>query len=353
VKLPAPPVHRLACPGCRLVLKTAGPVPVGKQIKCPRCKRIFAVPAQARPTKLVAPPQVKQTKLAGPHKAKPTKLAPKQPAKTTNLAPARKPATGPPALLKLACPRCKVRLKSARPLPVGQSIQCPKCKVRFRLVPKQQAAPRQQVRKPAPPRQPPVVAPRARRWPYLAVGLLVLSLGLGTAAWERYGNREIPPAAWIEFAPPMGGCLVRLPDEPVAEEFATRRLGARSAQQFTVLRKSPLLRRGLAGYVVLVSERAAEVNGRRLTFDDYYEDERYRLLERLDGIPVREKALTLAGHAGKELQIDLGDGTFVVVRVYLAEQRLYVLLAGGPLVQPGQGDAARFFESFRILPQRR
>src|SRR4051812_17246001 len=36
-----------ACPKCKKVLKTSAAIPAGKQVKCPGCAHVFAVPAAA------------------------------------------------------------------------------------------------------------------------------------------------------------------------------------------------------------------------------------------------------------------------------------------------------------------
>ncbi len=159
--LAAGPAFAYTCPGCAAVLKSATQVPVGKQIKCPRCQRVFAAPQAtggkpavqprpqpvtktttlakqpaAKPTTLAKPPvqpmpaAAKTTTLAKPPAAKPTTLAKAPGAKPTTLAPPPKQPAAAPAqrpIVRIPCPGCKSVLKLVGTPPADAALKCPRC----------------------------------------------------------------------------------------------------------------------------------------------------------------------------------------------------------------------------------
>ena len=147
---------KYTCPACTAILKTPEPLPVGKQIKCPRCMRAFGAPAvtgapvtapaggsvalkqaavanntapapPAGPKPTVVAGAARETKLAAA--AKQTKVAAS--AQTTQLAsPPAPPAAAPPKL-RFPCPKCTGVLKVSTPPPPGKMLKCPRCNAVF------------------------------------------------------------------------------------------------------------------------------------------------------------------------------------------------------------------------------
>jgi hypothetical protein len=372
---------RYACPGCKAVLKTATPLPAGKAIKCPRCQRTFAISGKKplpSPTKPPAPrtQSARDTKLLLP--------PPQVPAKATTLAaPAVKPGDVKRRVGRMPCPACKAVLKFVGVPPIDKPLKCPKCGKTFQVrVKKKTAKPTQRSSVPAGQKMPtraapkasptgirpkkaaaapatsrpaapapsmaPVPAARPRRRLSWFIGLVVLALlSVGLYTWlGGYWTREIPDSAWVEFTPPDGRCRVLMPGLPDAEAAAVNVPGLVSAQKFTVSREE-----GGASFLLTCSEHAASVTGKE-SFDDLYGPLRDYILGKVQGSLRQERDIALGGERGREFQVALTKGGLMVGRVYLIRgqphDRLYILVAGGRYFQPGQGDAAKFFNSFKL-----
>jgi hypothetical protein len=383
------PVIRYVCPGCKVSIKSAARLAAGTLIQCPRCRQKFGVTGKevAEAPKLSVP--LKDTKKALPPSAKTTTLAPPS-AKQTKLASAPdKGAAGRRPVGRMPCPACKTILKFVGVPPAGKPIKCPKCaksflvrvKSRSKVAPTAKTgvqprktapgpppaavrgpvgpkpspqAPAASRPRPAPPPPPPrrVVAgnPHPRR-NLVVIGLFALALiCFGLYTWVAgWWGRGIPASAWVEFRPPEGRCQILMPGTPKAEPALWNGPGIVRAQKFKVVRKDEE-----AAFLLTYSDWSAAVTGKK-SFQDLYTPERDYLLEleeAKEAKVVAENDITLNGHAGKELQIELKEGGRLLARVYLVRgqpyDRLYILVAIGSRLQPGQGDAAKFFDSFKI-----
>ncbi|MBL8798925.1 MAG: hypothetical protein JNM56_33885 [Planctomycetia bacterium] len=335
-------VRQIPCPHCKAKLKTQGPLPFGKTIRCPGCKKTF----------VLHPPRPKQSTQLAPQ-ARPTKLAPRQPAKTA-LAPAR-PAQPrrtqlAPAAVRLACPACRAVLTSKKPIPAGASIRCPRCRKGLKLSarPQTQPAPKAtaQLTKLAKPRVAPA-RPRSRLRLYAFAACAVGGLLLGVAfVLFGFGSRAIPAADWQPFALPGGGVRLQFPGTPSDEEATRHGPGVVAARRFEVVRTD-----ADALFLLVRTDREADAT-RNLTFAELYAPERAYLLGKAPGQVVRETDLTLNGHPGKELEVELQAGGRMFARTFLVRgqphDRTYLLVAIGHELQAGAGDAARFFDSFQI-----
>jgi hypothetical protein len=360
-------IVRYACPGCKAVLKTATPLPAGKAIKCPRCQRTFAISGKKPPAPRTQ--SARDTKLLPP--------SPRAPAKPTTLA----PSSGKAGAVKrpvgrMPCPACKAILKFVGLPPADKPLKCPKCAKSFQVRVKKTAKPTRQPAVPtsqiqtkeAPPRSGPTAgtraqktdpapppaaatvpaaAPRSRqRLPWF-IGLLVLaSLSVGLYTWlAGHWTHEIPESAWVEFTPPDGRCRVLMPGVPDAEAATVNVPGLVKAQKFTVL--------GSTSFMLICSEHSATVTGKE-SFNKLYSLLRDDIIGNLKvkGSLTHEMDLTLNGALGREFQVALPEGGLMVSRVYLirgqSHDRLYVLVAGGKYFRAGEGDAAKFFSSFKL-----
>jgi WD40 repeat protein len=152
----------------------------------------------------------------------------------------------------------------------------------------------------------------------------------------------VPPAAWQTFSPPDGSFRVRMPGTPTRQSKTT---------------PSPT---GPVTYVTFVTEHKAEDLFCSVGYMDFspaalqqiplqqrFAGARDGARARVPGAVVEgERDITLGGHPGKEFVFGVAGKVRFVARVYLFGQRFYILLIGGPNIQPGAGDAASFFDSF-------
>jgi hypothetical protein len=172
-------------------------------------------------------------------------------------------------------------------------------------------------------------------------------LSVGVYTWlAGYWTREIPESAWVEFTPPDGRCRVLMPGLPDAEAAAVNVPGLVNAQKFTVFREE-----GGASFLLTCSEHTATVTGKE-SFENLYGPLRDYILGKVEGSLTQEQDIVLNGQRGKEFQVALTKGGLMIGRVYLIRgqphDRLYILVAGGKYFQPDQGDAAKFFNSFKL-----
>jgi DNA-directed RNA polymerase subunit RPC12/RpoP len=363
------PVFTYVCPGCKVALKSETQLPPGKQIKCPRCERIFGVPggtvlAKPQATALAKPQAARPTKLApaaakpqAAQPARPTKLAPAQPAKPTKLA-GPPPVVKPPAALvvRLPCPGCQGILKLVGKPPPGASLTCPRCKRTLRLSSKTQMA--KAVAKPQAVARPQAVAkpqaaqvPRGRGLDILAL-VVMFGLAFGLIGFythmKGWWGQGIPRSAWALFTPPDGRCEILMPGTPEVTPARVHGEGIVTGQRYVVKREAEL-----AAFLLIVSDRDATVTGTQ-SFDQLYAPVREYILSIQDGEVIWEDDIMHGSHAGKELQIKPAEGGLLIARVYLVRgqphDRLYILVAVGPWTDSRKGDAAKFFGSFKIDP---
>jgi hypothetical protein len=183
---------------------------------------------------------------------------------------------------------------------------------------------------------------------------LVAMFGLAFTSVGFYGymkgwwGRGIPGSAWAFFTPPDSRCQLLLPGVPEETSAPAHGIGFISGRGYQVIRPDEN-----ASFVLFIIERDAKVTGGQ-SFEQLYGPERDAILRLKDGDVIDEPDVMLGSHAGKELQIRLAEGGVLLARVFLVRgqphDRLYVLVAVGAWLQPGKGDAARFFGSFKIEP---
>jgi predicted Zn finger-like uncharacterized protein len=63
---------------------------------------------------------------------------------------------------------------------------------------------------------------------------------------------------------------------------------------------------------------------------------------------VRNEQLTVSGFAGREVEYLYSDGGTYVARIVITPQRLYIAVAGGRFVRPGNTNVRRFLDSFEV-----
>jgi hypothetical protein len=181
--------------------------------------------------------------------------------------------------------------------------------------------------------------------------LLLLVLGAGGGVlWYFLRNKTIPQSEWQTFSPPNSGCTILMPGAPTEQTLNILGITAKTYQverkkedayfAVTIFDISPfLLRPSLLADVAKSSRDGAKA--------------------RMDAIEpgskvTSESDISLGNLPGREYQITpppTKRGTFIT-RLYLAKigntHRIFLLMAGGSIIQPNTGDAARFFDSFKI-----
>ena len=365
------PVFAYTCPGCAVVLKTAMPLPAGKQIKCPRCQRIFAAtkPTIVKPRRPAKPQAAaKPTTLAKQPAAKPTTLA-KQPAakSTTLVAPNKRPVA------RIACPGCKAVLKLVGAPPAGAALKCPKCGRGLRILPRakpqmspSQIKPKPQVAKPqaaaakpkeafakpqAAPAKPPAAPAKRREILPILYLVAMFAIASGFVGFHTYSKgwwgHSIPSSAWVMFKAPDGRCEILMPGNPTASPAAVHGDGIISGQHYMVKRPEEG-----AGFILVISDRDAKVTAGKSFQELYVPVHNYILNQHPDGEVLWEDDIKHGEHPGKEIQVRLNSGDLLIARVFLVRgqpyDRLYILVAAGPWRDPRRGDPAKFFDSFKI-----
>jgi hypothetical protein len=178
-------------------------------------------------------------------------------------------------------------------------------------------------------------------------GLAFGSVGLYTNMKGWWG-RGIPRSAWTQFAPPDGRWQILLPGTPEVAPAAVHGDGVVTGHRYLVRRDDEI-----AAFFAIVSDRDAKVTGKQ-SFDQLYGPVREYILGFKDGEVIWETDVMHGSHAGRELQVQLTDGGILIARVFLVRgqphDRLYILVAVGAWLEPGKGDAAKFFDSFKIDP---
>ena len=91
---------------------------------------------------------------------------------------------------------------------------------------------------------------------------------------------------------------------------------------------------------------------RKASFADLYKAERDYIVRSVHAKLAEERDLTLDDNPGKEFQVAYSRGGTLIGRIYLVQgkpnDRLYILLVAGSRVKAGQGDAAKFLDSFQL-----
>jgi len=138
-----------------------------------------------------------------------------------------------------------------------------------------------------------------------------------------------------------------MPDTPREE----RALEETAAGRREVVSLSAVLNRELwfanrgfyfVAYADVSDNRAEGVSPERVL-----DDEREGAIKRLSGRLVREEAVRLDDHPGREIEVATQAG-LVRARIYLADRRVYHVVAGGG-AEASSEDARRFFDSFKLL----
>ena len=149
---------------------------------------------------------------------------------------------------------------------------------------------------------------------------------------------------WKEFSDPGGRFAVLMPGDPVAsEESIGTRAGDVALYQFT-------LRHGSGSekyYVQYMDYPDLLMQGK--TAEQLLKDAGTVDAYNMNGTVVREQALPLEHHAGREVHVENAE-TAMRIRLYLVDRRLYKAVAMWPKSRAFSTDDERFLASFRLIP---
>jgi hypothetical protein len=206
-------------------------------------------------------------------------------------------------------------------------------------------------REPAGRRKKPPVRARSgsRLWLWLVVGGVagfgLLAVVCGGVAFFLFTRGSIPDSDWKEFSPPGGGYAVLLPGTPTLDNAVLQ--GANGNKYVLVLPKANL------EFAVAHIDRPpgplppvslAQMAGA----------ERDALMRQVNGKLLGERDVMLGRYPGREFQIEAANKGVVIERLYLSQRgpvtRFYLVMVGGKDVRAGTGHAAKFLDSFAILP---
>jgi hypothetical protein len=176
--------------------------------------------------------------------------------------------------------------------------------------------------------------------------LLLLALGgIGAAIYYApHKGREIPDPEWLPFTPARGGFTVLMPGAPADKSSVTNGV---SVTKFEV-QHGGTNKVFSVGYLDLDPKKLPPNSLEVLT-----NAERDKIAGEMSGRVTGETAVAVGDVPGREFRIEAPDGSVLVSRVYVAGvrgggPRVFQLVAAGRSLTPGQGDAARFLDSFRL-----
>lgn len=177
-------------------------------------------------------------------------------------------------------------------------------------------------------------------WCVTAFVVLVMTGLVGFVAWRIVGK----PAEWRDYNSPGGGYRVELPAEPIpniAKNIGLPDMQGATAEGTTL--------RGTQFVVIWVD---IPNRGWR-TEEQIIEATMQGALAGGDVVhSVRGEPFRVGGFPAQDLELKMTNGENGVLRVIVADTRLYVLTVGGFGINPKKPDAQRFLNSFEITDPR-
>lgn len=174
-------------------------------------------------------------------------------------------------------------------------------------------------------------------------GLLLILTLAGAGIWLGFkGSREgIKDSEWMPFTPPGGRCSILMPGTPTAQPLGGN---GQDGEKWLLRRKNHMT-------FTLVQGQVPGSAG-NLSLAALAETEKNHLASILKGQVISEGDVQLGSFKGREFVIRHPEkGTFIG-RVFVGQQegatRLYFLAVGGETIKEGDGEAAKFLNSFQI-----
>ncbi|OPY04503.1 MAG: hypothetical protein A4E67_02350 [Syntrophaceae bacterium PtaB.Bin038] len=165
----------------------------------------------------------------------------------------------------------------------------------------------------------------------LLVALAAALTGCETSPWKDFHSME-------------GGFSVSMPGTPVERRQAYQtQAGPVEAHFFTVEAD-----RGSLVYMVVYGDypEALMATGDREMLLDAARD---GAVGNIQGTLLSERAVSIGGHPGRELQVLSSDGRLALkMRIYLVNNRQYQVVAVTPKETRSTADRDRFLDSFRL-----
>lgn len=155
---------------------------------------------------------------------------------------------------------------------------------------------------------------------------------------------------WQEFTSPQGNFTVSMPGKPTEEiTEANAENGITESGSFLLELEGDILGYGVFYKHLPNAPSVASTEQTKEFFDGFRDD--FVQNGVLDGTLVEESDVMLGEYAGRQLEVSGSEG-YIKLRVYLVEERLYLLLAASETQEkfPPAGD--RFFNSFKLLANR-
>ena len=149
---------------------------------------------------------------------------------------------------------------------------------------------------------------------------------------------------WKEFESKEGGFSVQMPGPPAEKRqtFNTQ-VGSVDARFFTVEAD-----RGASVFMVVYGDYPeALMAAEDMTI--LLDAARDGAVGNIQGTLLSERAISIGGHPGRELQVQSSDGKLALqIRIYLVGSRQYQVVMVSPKATPSTADRDRFFDSFKL-----
>lgn len=191
----------------------------------------------------------------------------------------------------------------------------------------------------------PLAAVRGKRF-WVSVSLLAFTVGscvcCGLAAVV------VPDPEWQEFDSPQGGYRVELPDVPradMAKQVRTQRPQVKQTIEGTTLWTR-------AEHFVVAFRDVERPRGGKSDAQILEEEVKAVTTDRKIRAVTRTEPVTVSGFPGREFEYRYTNDGTVTGRVVVADNRIYVLVAGGQFTRPGDENVRRFLDSFAITDPR-
>jgi len=187
---------------------------------------------------------------------------------------------------------------------------------------------------------------------YLAGTLIALAMPLALVTRiSQIQPVQLPASVtkWQPVEPPGCRFQVHMPGAPTEEILPGDGRLVETRKKYTFNDKAT----GNAFLAAILDVSSAAINAQ--TLDTAYRGELEQMRTATKGKLVEEINVVRDGCKGKEFRLATPDGGYCIEQVFVvpgaARAPILILAALGRGIQPGQGDAARFFDSLRILKE--
>ncbi len=169
--------------------------------------------------------------------------------------------------------------------------------------------------------------------------------GTSSAKAELNGNTD-QPAAWKEFSSKVGKFSVTIPGTPTeATQVYQSPIGPITVHMFTVPAAN-----NAGAFVTAFADYPVHAD-QKIDVEKGLDGARDGLLKNIPGSKlVSEKKISLEGHPGRELKVDLSGKGAARWRIIFVKHRQYQAAVLGPDEMTTSKEADLFFDSFRLLP---